>query len=472
VFTTQTGDFNSLRVRTPSRDDDAVTFTIAAQQVNEIRHLISMDVLILLTSGGEWRVTEGQDQVLTPSTLGVKRQSKNGSSWVKPVIINDTAIYVQEKGSRIRDLNYEFTSNKYSGTDLSIMSEHLFEGYQIIQMAYADEPYGILWCVRSDGVLLGLTYLREHEVWGWHQHDTDGEFESIAVINEDGRDAVYTIVKRTVNGATKRYVERLEPREQANAEDCFYIDSGKSYSSSITATITGATKANPVVITAIGHPFSNGDTVRITGITGMVEINDFDFLIDNVTANTFELVDVDGTDYTSYLSGGTAIKLETVFTGLDHLEAKNVAILADGYVVEDKSVSSGSVTLDRPADKVHIGLAYTPVIETLDIDTPSISETLKGKSVSVSDVMIEVENSRGGWIGGRVDPESGESINMYEIKPRFESDSYGVIPLRTFKQEVTIEPGWPKGGGLRIEQRDPLPMSILSIIPKVDIGGS
>ena len=396
TYTTQVNNFNSLRTSNPARDDDAVTFTIAAQQVNEIRHIISLDSLILLTSGGEWKVSEGQDQVLTPSTIGVRIQSYNGASWVKPVIINSTALYLQEKGARVRDLGYEFSSDKYTGNDLSIMSEHLFEGFQVTEMAYADEPYGILWCVRDDGVLLGLTYLREHQVWGWHHHVTDGEFESIATINEDNRDALYVIVKRTIGGQTKRYVERLEKREGKIAEDCFYVDSGLSYN---------------------GTP-------------------------------------------------------ATVISGLDHLEGEEVAILTDGYVTPNQTVVSGTITLTRAASKVHVGLPYIPAVETLDIDTPSATETIKAKSVSVSKVYIEVEGTRGGFVGPRPDSNSGLTQTFQEIKPRFEGDGYDAIALKTYKQEVIIDPLWSKGGGVRIEQRSPLPMAILSIIPQIDVGGS
>jgi len=396
TYTTQVNNFNSLRTSNPARADDAVTFTIAAQQVNEIRHIMSLDSMILLTSGGEWIVSEGQDRVLTPATIGVRPQSYNGASWVKPVVINSTALYLQEKGARIRDLGYEFSSDKYTGNDLSIMSEHLFEGHQIIEMAYADEPYGILWCVRNDGVLLGLTYLREHQVWGWHQHNTDGEFESIATINEEGRDAVYVIVKRTIGGVTKRYVERLEARESVNAEDAFYVDSGLSY---------------------------------------------------------------DGAPATS-------------ITGLSHLEGKEVAILTDGYVTDNQTVVSGGITLTRAASKVHVGLPYVPAIETLDLDSASVVETLKAKSVSVSKVYLEVEGTRGGFVGPRQDPTSGQPVTFQEIKPRFDADAYDAIALKTYKQEVSIDPLWGKSGGVRIEQRSPLPMAILSVIPQVDIGGS
>lgn len=393
VFTTQTAIYNSMRASSPSRADDAITFTVKAQQVNEIRHIIALDAMIMLTSGGEWKVTEGQDQVLTPSNLGVRPQSFNGASYVRPAIINNTAVYIQEKGTRLRDLGYDFSSDTYTGNDLSLMAEHLFQEYEVVDMAFASEPYGVVWCVRNDGVMLGLTYQREHQVWGWHQHTTDGEFESIAVIGEGQRDALYVIVKRTINGVTKRYVERMEPRYVEDPTDGFYVDSGLTY---------------------------NGAPV-------------------------------------------------TTLSGLEHLEGKQVSVLADGYEVENLIVTAGSITLPIEASKVNVGLPYLPVIETLDVDIPSQQESFKSFEVSVSKVTIEMEKSRGGWVGPKKD--DGSTGTMYEIKPRFESDGYNTIGLKDYKFEISIEPQWSKGGGIRIEQRAPLPLAILSITPMVDIGG-
>lgn len=394
VYTTQTNNFNSLRTSTPARDDDAVTFTINARQVNQIRHLLPLDSLIILTSGGEWILTEGQDRVLTPATIGVRIQSYNGSSIVPPVVINSTALYLQEKGARLRDLGYEFTSDKYTGNDLSLMSEHLFEGKQITAMAYAAEPYSIVWCVRDDGVMLGLTYQREHQVWGWHQHTTQGEFESVASVTEGERDAVYVIVKRNINGSDVRYVERLEPRESITAADAFYVDSGLTY------------------------------------------------------------------------DGSAA----TVISGLDHLEGETVSILSDGYTVPDQEVSSGQITLERAASKVHVGLSYTPVIETLDIDLSSAAQTVKAQSISVAKVTMEVEGTRGGFVAPLKD--DGSAGDFQEIKPRFDSDGYDAIALKTYQQEVFVQSQWGKSGGVRIEQRAPLPMAILSVIPQIDVGGN
>lgn len=397
LFTSQVGIYDSMRRSRPARDDDSIEFTIKAQQVNEVRHIVALDSLMVLTSGGAWKITEGENEVLTPSTIGAKQQiGSGGASWVRPVIVQGSVLYVQDKGTKIRDLNYEFVSNKFTGNDLSIMANHLFDGYEIEELAYTEEPYGIVWAVRSDGRLLGLTYQREHQVWGWHQHKlagTDAVVESVASISESGRDALYISVKRTINGSTVRYIERLESREESSAADCFYVDSGLSY------------------------------------------------------------------------SGSAA----TVMSGLDHLEGEEVVALADGNVVTGLTVSSGQVTLPRAASTVHIGLAYTPTIELLDIDLQAASETLKARVKSISEVTVEVYKSRGGWIGG-LDDERDQIGDMREIKPRRQSDGYDAISLKTFKQSVTIDPNWNQGGGLRIEQRAPLPLSILSVVPKIDVG--
>jgi len=392
VFTTQTGNYKSFRVSNPTKSDDAVTFTIADNQVNEIRHILSLGSLIILTSGGEWLVTEGQNAVLTPSTFGVKKQSSHGVSKIQPVILGKSAIYVQDKGGRIRDLGYEFASDSFAGNDLSLISEHLFEGHTVVAMALASEPFGIVWVLRSDGVLLGLTYQREHKVRAWHQHITDGFIESISTIAEGTRDALYMIVRRVVNGVTVRYVERMESRDVSSAANSFCVDSGLSYN---------------------GLPISS-------------------------------------------------------LAGLAHLEGRNVSVLADGNVVEGITVVNGSVTLPNAASIVHVGLPFTCAVETLDVDVAGQS-TLKGRAISVSRVVLELENSRGGWVGPKHD--DGASGLMREIKPRLQSNNYDTVALHSSKNEINIEPGWHKGGGLRIEQRAPLPLAILSIVPTTDVGG-
>jgi len=385
-FATQSGIFNSLRFSTPTRDDDGITFTINSRQVNEIRHIISLEDLVLLTSGNAYRITEGQDFVLTPSTIGAKPQAYTGASKVRPAIINDSILFASEKSGKIFDLNYAIESARYSGNDVSIMAEHLFEGRSIVDMDYSKDPFGVLWCVMDDGALIGLTYQKEHKVWAWHRHDTDGQYESVASIAEDGRDATYFVVKRTINGSDVRYIERLEKRYNDVSENSFYVDSGLSY---------------------------NGSPV-------------------------------------------------TVLTGLDHLEGETVITLADGNVVRDLTVSSGSITLPRAASIVHVGLQYLSDIVTLGID--SAEQSTQGRKKSIAEVAIRFQKSRGGWVGPDTD-------NLIEIKPRFDSDSYNTIALKTNERRITISPDWNDDGKVAIRQLDPLPMSILTITPEFDIGG-
>lgn len=391
VFCSKLGQYESMRTSTPSRDDDAIFFNVKARQVNEIRHIVSSDSLILLTSDAEWKINEGQERVLTPTSISARVQSSWGSSWVTPAYTGDSVLFVQEKGCRVRDLNFEVVDGKYQGNDLTVMAEHLFDDYEILEMAYSMVPYGILWCVRNDGTLLGLTYHREHSLWAWHQHSTEGAFESVATISEDGRDATYFIVSRTIDGATVRYVERMEKRVVTSAAAAWCVDCGLRY------------------------------------------------------------------------EGASA----TVISGLDHLEGEAVAVVADGNVVPDMVVASGSITLPNAATNVLVGLAYTPAIELLDLDVSSINQTLRAKRMSISNVILEVESSRGGWVAPILD--DGTAGTYYEIAPRYDSDAYGAINLRTFRQEVTVSPEWTGKSALRIEQRIPMPLAILSVIPDVDI---
>lgn len=463
----RSASFKNFDTSRPLRDDDSIQFSINAQEVNEIRHLVSLDALIAFTSGATWLVSADQDGVLTPSNVNPRKQGGYGSSDVRPLIIGETALYIQEKGGRVRDLGYTFQDDKYVGNDLSIMSEHLFTGYTIVDWCYAAEPYGTVWVVRSDGAMLTLTYLKEHQIWGWTQHDTDGEFESVCSISEGNEDAVYAVVKRTINGSDKRYIERLHTRQFSDVKDAFFVDSGLTYEGP-SYTISGATQADPVVITATGHGLTNGDIVWITGVVGMTELNNLQFKVANTTANTFEITDldgnnVDGSAYTAYASGGTAQYATKTITGLDHLEGETVAILADGNVVEDISVSGGSITMQTAASVVQVGLGYNCDLQTLNIDFRA-GETIQSRKKAVVRLAMKVRDTRGLQAGIT-------SAKLYETKERDVSMAYGSIPVKTGEQIFELGGGWTEGGQVFVRQSYPLPATVLAMIPEIDISG-
>lgn len=466
VWATRTADFDNMDYSRPLRADDSITVTLAAREVNEIRHLLSLDDLLVFTSGGEWRAAADADGVLTPLNFNFKSQGFRGSSHIPPLAVGETAIFVQEKGARVRDLNYTFEDDKYTGDDISIMARHLFEGYQIVDWCYSQEPYSIVWAVRDDGILLSLTYLREHQVFAWAKHTTDGLFESVCSVSEGDQDITYAVVRRTINGSDVRYVERLHERLFTDIKDAFCVDSGLTYTGPSYA-ISGATAANPVVITATGHGLIDGDTVWIRDALGMTELNGKQYLVSNKTANTFEAQslssqDIDGTSYTAYTSGGSAYYATKVITGLHHLEGEAVVALADGNVVPNLTVTNGSVSLPNAANKAHIGLGYSCDFQTLEVSFQG--EVAQSRRKQVARVALRVLESRGLSVGGGTD-------SLYEFKERTPGMNYGDIPAQTAEEKLEITPSWTDYGQVYVRQAYPLPATVLAVIPEIVVSG-
>lgn len=215
---------------TPLQLDDSLSFEIAGDESQIVRHLVSLDRLVVLTENGEWiAYGEGEGGTITPTSINMRQQGWVGASYVQPVVIGNVIIYLQARGSIVRELTVGNPTKGLSGQDLSIYASHMFQGYTISRIAFAANPNNIAWFVRSDGVLLGLTYIPEQDVWGWHRHTTDGEIEDVCVLPIGNEDVVFVIVNRE-NG---RFIERMMPR--AFGEDAFYVDSG------ITASGSGGT---------------------------------------------------------------------------------------------------------------------------------------------------------------------------------------------------------------------------------------
>jgi hypothetical protein len=242
VWATRSGTESNLSSSIPVRDDDAISFRIAAREVNTVRHIVPLDDLILLTASAEWSVTSVNTDALTPTSLRARPKSYVGANDVQPVTVNSTILYAAARGGHVRELAYAQNQNGaigYGNNDLSLLATHLFDLKTIVDMAFERTPYSTLWVVSSDGRLLGLTYVPEQKVSGWHQHTTDGVFESVAVVTEGANDALYVIVRRTINGSTKRYVERLHAREFTTLADAFFVDCGLTYQGAAATTISG-----------------------------------------------------------------------------------------------------------------------------------------------------------------------------------------------------------------------------------------
>ena len=238
IYATRSGTESNLTSSLPSQDDDALKFKIASRRQASVLHLSPLSDLVALTPANEYRISSG-DAPLSPTTLMVKPQGGSGASQVQPVEAVGALMYVQAQGNRVRELSYNWEVNSYRSIDISIMAPHLLEGYTVTDMAYARAPDPVLWCVRSDGVLLGMTYVPEQQVYAWHRHETDGVVESVCTISEDNADVLYLAVKRTINGQTVRYIERMKPRFFDLLADAFFVDAGLTYDGAAATTITG-----------------------------------------------------------------------------------------------------------------------------------------------------------------------------------------------------------------------------------------
>ena len=238
-FMSQPGLYNNFDAAIPTVDSDAITGTPWGVQINGIQFMIpSIQGLLAFTGNGVWLINGGNSVAITPSDQNAQAQSQVGcSAIVPPLFVNLHVLYVQAKNSIIRDIAFNFLTNVFTGTDITVFSDHLFAGYTLSQWAYAEEPYKTIWAVRNDGTLISLCYVKEQEIQGFARHDTNGLFVSVCSIIEPPVDAIYVITQRYIPGSPSvpagkwvYYSERMNNRIwQNNVEECFCVDAGLSY---------------------------------------------------------------------------------------------------------------------------------------------------------------------------------------------------------------------------------------------------
>ena len=386
-WASKTGDYYNFGTSIPALDNDAITATLNGGQMNGIKAIIAFGEMILLTAGGEYKVT-GNGKPITGENVLSQAQEYRGISDVLPVTVGSRIVYLQQQGNLIRDLAYSYDVDKYTGDDLNLLAAHLFERHKITSMTYQQTPNSIVWCTREDGVLLGLTYLKEQDVYAWHQHSTaHGKFINVCAISGPQEDELYCVVEREGN----YYVERMVAREASTEpEDQYFVDSG--------ITVSGNTKTNEV-------------------------------------------------------------------TGLDHLEGLEVAILADGNVQPLQTVTDGKITLKRAYSKIHVGLPIHAEMQTLPLEFNAEDGTVMSRKKRVSALMAMFKDSRGGLYGIGDGPKN-------EFKWRSTEKWGEPIALFTGKKKMPVpQANWNETVMVTISQEDPLPLTILSLVPQIEAGG-
>lgn len=499
VWSSKISQWNNFGKSVPTADDDAITATLVAKQVNAIHDLVPLKDLVTLTTGSEWRTTGGAATVLTPSTISFLPQSNYGSSPVPSLIVGNSALFVQSRGDYVRDMAYQFAVDQYAGNDLTVFASHLVQGYQIVDWTYQQTPFSVVWAVRNDGVLLGLAYFKEQEVAGWFHCDTvNGFYESVASVTEGNEDAVYAVVRRVVNGQTVRFVERLNSRLFFDQRDANFIDAGLTYDGrnsttapSATMTLSGGTtwtSVDTLTLTCTGAtPFLasgvNADWVKLYGQVEQFDTNgnpitdEFGNIQYTQVVLACQIVGFTSSSVVQVHSiGNVPASMQNIavtswdycplaFAGMGYLQGQVVAILADGNVKAQQVVpASGVVTLDYPAAVVHIGLPITADFQTLEVNAIG-QEGVRDKRKIISKVTLIVNQSRGAWIGP--DPN-----NLLPMKGRQPTDNY--YPPNALQNDILeayVQTTFSTQGVVFVRQSDPLPLTILGVVADVSVAG-
>lgn len=379
---------------------NSYNFTVASDELNKIEFLSSQRTLLIGTSGGLFPVqASSASEAVSPININARRSTSRGATPVKPTLVDDQTIFVSRNLRRIYGVGYAFQTDTYVPADITVLAEHI-TGDGVTDLQYAQEVESVLWAVREDGVLLGCTIDQQNQVTGWHRHllgGTDVEVESIAVIpapagtptagahENQPHDQLWMIVKRTIDGATTRYVEFLEdsfPRT-AVIEDAFFVDSGITYS--------------------------------------------------GVSTNTI--------------------------TGLDHLEAETVVVLADGKVDAEKVVASGQIVLTNAVTKAQVGLRYIPRMKTLPLENAGSQAHSQGKLKRVDSIAVRVDRSVGGQVARNQEEAAWDGL-LYETNVDIINTD---LTLQTKDAVASVDEGWDFRSPIILRQFYPLPLDVLLI---------
>lgn len=450
VFGSASGSYEDM---TPGTGDaDAFIYTIGSNKVNSILWMVGDSRLTIGTIGEEF-VMSGGSAPITPSNVRALSQTVYGSADVQGIRIGSSTVFVQRSRRKVRQLSFSNEENTLKSPDLTLLSEHITQS-GVSAFAYQQEPDSILWCVRKDGLLSSLTFLQIQDVTGWARHQTDGVFESVAVIPSlSGEvDTLWAVVRRTIGGVTKRYVEFYDPSLR--------VDSGLSYDGTVNsdALTLSAVSGASITATTPGAVFVAGDVgkdIVLTGTTlGRARITSY------VSPTQVLCTGVNTFPATTFAAGAWGIAAATV-SGLSHLEGKTVKIVGDGAVYPEQTVVAGTVELDGlPALKVDVGLEYIPRLVTVEPEVKGQdSSTIQSIRKRLARAFIRVYETSSLWING-----------VPEVPARTTTHVMGVAPPE-FTGDIQVSNlGYEARAVLTIEQRNPKPMTVLGIWGDLEYG--
>ena len=390
VWMSVAGDYENMQPRDAGRQltDSAIALPIPSRRGNPILWLETLEVgLVVGTGSDEWLVgPASRNDALGPLNISANPAGTIGSRAVPALRIFDSIIFTQRSGKRLRALRYVQGEGAIYA-DLNAYADHVTPGF--VSTAYVQEPYSMIVGAGSDGSFAAVTYYPEQQVLGWWRRPMNGAVECVQSIPspDASRDDMWLIVRRTINGVTRRYVEWMKPplADDADQVDAFYVDSGITYRGAATTTIAG----------------------------------------------------------------------------LGHLEGQTVNVLVDGATHPQRTVTGGSITLQRAGTTVHAGLPYTARLATMDIEAGSATGTAQGKMKRAYRLAVRLLRTLGGRLG-----TSETSLDTLQFRS-------AAVPMGSAPPLFTGDKHTPGPGGsdrvarIWFEHSDPLPATVVAVMPQI-----
>ena len=468
-------------------DTDAFTFTVASKRSDRINALESNNkFLAILSSGGNKSAQGGNDLAISPTNILIKDIDFIGSDQANPVLKDNLIVFLQQGQRKIRALEFSIEDDGYQPKDLTKIADHITET-GITQMAYQEGAPDIIWAIRNDGQLIGATYDPKESVLGWHRHMTgiSDKFLTVATIPQDSDfEQLWTCVDRTINGATKFFVEffenipifpefidsfsgKLNKSVDRDAftlalyekqKDYFHVDCGLTFDGTITTSsitpsaITGA----DIVFTASGSIFKASDVGRQIwhkAFDGRAEIITF------TSATVVRCKILKDFDSTNAILANNWFLTANVISGLDHLENEIVEVVTDGSVHPTQLIVGGSITLNYQASIVHIGIPYTGLIVTHNIEGGGAAGPAQTKVRNIFKLGIRFLNTLGAEFGT-------DQYKLEKILFRTTS-SFTNRPPELFSGDkvLTVRDSWKREKRVIIRQDSPLPCTVQLLVP-------
>lgn len=469
LWASKPGRINNFDVSAVVNAGDGYSFSLDSGEVRPIYHLVSLrSGLLVFHASGIVQLRAEEGKAVNATNALAEPQAYKGASLTEPLTVDLDVLFAQEQSSSVNAMMYTEYTNAFQLQDVSVLSNHLMgTNRRITRMELVPEPYKTVYCLREDGALLTLTYVREQEVFGWAQHATRGWYRGICAVLENQVNSLYIAVGRYINGTWRNYLEVVEQRQRGLVEDHWGVDCGIEYAGTSPAAelSPAAASGSAVACRADAAVFSAGDVGKIIYLGGgKGEITSFiagNEIVVNFSRPIEEGLFEGSTVPVPFRSGEWTIYSPTASVGgLRHLEGETVSVLADGSAFTDLVVVDGAITLPSAFTKIRVGLGYSCELETLPL--ANVQTSIEGRRKDIKSAALRVRQTRGLEVGP-------DFSSLYE-EPSREPASWG-IPSEPEDGIIIaqVNGGWTEDATLCVRQAWPLPAHVLGVV--IDVQG-